>query len=166
MLNPDDLIAAWVAKLQDIPELVEALGDSDNIQGYFDQFPSQSNLRVALLKQPPGSILVVFNGTDNRRVGTAIQFRHKFSFQVKAPEAVAGGVSYGYLWFLFVNGVCETDNPGDLPLLHLPIDDGCYPMDLDLPQAQRSSILTSVDGATLDLFEIQASLVETGDNQG
>ena len=166
MLNPDNLIAAWVEKLREIPELVTALGDSANISGYYDQFPSQSNLRAALLQQPPGSILVVFNGTDKARVGTAFQFRHKFSFQVRAPEAVTGGVSYGYLWSLFVNGVPEQDSPGSLSLLHFTIHESCYPMDLDLPQSQRSSILVSVDGATLDLFEIQASLVETGDNQG
>ena len=171
MLNPDDLITAWVEKLRNLPDLVKALGDSANVTGYYDRFPTQSNLRNALLNQPPGSILVVFAGTDKVRVGTgnnaATQFRHRFSFQVKAPEAVQGGVSYGYLWSLFVNGVPVTDNAGNLPLLHYPIHEGCYPMDLDLPQAQRSSILINIDsGATLDLFEIQASLVERGDNQG
>jgi hypothetical protein len=167
MLNPDALIAAWVAKLRNIPQLVTALGgDSAAIQGYFDQFPDQSNIRAALLQQPPGSILVVFMGTDKARVGTAFQFRHKFSFQVRAPEVVAGGVSYGALWSLFVNGVPITDNPGNLSLLHYPIHGACMPMDFQLPQAQRSSILTDVNGGTLDLFEIQASLVETGDNTG
>jgi hypothetical protein len=167
MLNPDDLILAWLNKLRDIPELVTALGgNSATIQGYFDQFPAQSNLRVALMQMPPGSILVVFQGTDKARVGTAFQFRHSFSFQLKAPEAVTNGVSYGGLWSLFVNGAPVTDNPGELPLLHFPIHERCYPMDFELPRAQRSSILTGVDGSTLDLFEIQASLVETGDNQG
>ena len=166
MLNPDDLITAWVEKLRNLPDLVKALGDSANITGYFDRFPPQSNLRKALLNQPPGSILVVFMGTDKTRVEKAFQFRHKFSFQVKAPEAVKGGVSYGYLWSLFVNGVPATDNDGNLPLLHYQIHEGCYSMDLDFPQAQRSSILIDIDGATLDLFEFQASLVETGDNRG
>ena len=162
MLNPDDLIKAWVAKLQDIPALVAVFIDPSNITGYFDQFPSQSNLRVALMQQPPGSILVVFIGTDKARVGTAFQFRHRFSFQVRAPEANTDGVSYGGIWSLFVNGAPATGNPGALPLLHFPIHNSCYPMDLEFPAAQRSTILVSVDGATLDLFEIQASLIEVG----
>jgi hypothetical protein len=167
MLSPDDMVDAWVATLRAIPELAQSLGDAINIQGYYDRFPQQSNLRLALMQQPPGSILVVFTGTTKARVGNTVQFRHTFSFQVKAPEALADGISYGYLWSLFVNGIPVTsNNPSGLPLLHCPVHESCYPMDLELPQAQRSSILVSVDGATLDLFEIQASLVEIGDNRG
>jgi hypothetical protein len=209
MLNPDDLIAAWVTALQGVSALTLALGDpaafdaavtydandevmasgirylslqsgnvghspaasptwwqavgESRVQGYYDRFPSQNNLRRAILDQPPGSILVVFMGTNKARVGGAIQFRHQFTFAVRAPESVSGSGSYGQIWGLFVNGVPTGKS---LPLLHTPIHSGCYPMDLELPTAQRTSLLISVDGATQDYFEIQASLIELSDNQG
>ncbi|MEI9971030.1 MAG: hypothetical protein WDO73_02700 [Ignavibacteriota bacterium] len=165
MINPDDLVTAWVVVLSSIPALVSALGAGGAITGYFDQFPTQNNLRRAILEQPAGTILVVFMGTSKARVGTAIQFRHQFTFAVRAAARVppAATVSYGKLWSLFVNGIPAGSS---LPLLHTPILPACYPMDLELPVAQRAAILTSVDGATQDYFEFQATLVEAGDNQG
>lgn len=165
MINPDDLVDAWVAALGSIPELAEALGGGTGlITGYYDRFPSQVNLRQAVLQQPPGSILVVFMGTSKARVGTGFQFRHQFTFAVRAPEtAPDSGVSYGQLWAWFVNGV---PSGGAQPLLHAPIHPSCESMDVELPTAQRTSLLLGIDGATQDYFEFQASLIETGDNQG
>jgi hypothetical protein len=165
VLNPDDLTAAWVAKLQDIPALVTALGgDPTRISGYVDRFPDKTSLGNTILARNPGSILVVYMGTFRTRIERALAWKHSFSFHVKGPESVNGGVSYALIWWLFVNGIPATANPGALKLLRFPIHEECYPMDLELPQSQRNQILVSPDGATMDVFEIQASLVEIGDN--
>jgi hypothetical protein len=84
MLNPDDLLDAWVALLQDTPSLVALFANkASNITAYKDGYPQDSNLRRQIQAQPPGSILAVFMGTDKVRLssrGGAWSFRHKFSF--------------------------------------------------------------------------------------
>lgn len=160
MLNPDNLVSAWVTTLQSVPDLMTALGNSaSSVLGYCDQFPQQSNLRRALLEQPPGSILVVYTGTDTVRIGNggAWAFRHRFSFMVRAPEVRDSGVSYAQIWSLFVNGVPRGTS---LPLIHTEIDPACDAMDREGPKAARNSLLVSVDGATIDYFEFTASLIE------
>jgi hypothetical protein len=157
MLNPDDLVAAWVAAFQSTPDLVAALGGENGagVQSYIDAFPQSNNLRLAIQALKTGSLLVVYMGTGKARVGSAIQFSHRFSFIAKAPI----GGSYGAIFNAFVNGVPDG---GTLPLLRTEIHPACYPMDLDLPSSQRNSLLVSVDGTTLDYFEFSASLTETG----
>lgn len=159
MLNPDDLVAAWITALQSVPDLASALGGENGagVAGYIDAFPQSNNLVRAIKEQAPGSLLVIYMGTTKTRVGTAIQFSHRFTFVVRAPE----GGSYGAIFNAFVNG---KPDGSDLPLLHYDIHPSCYPMDFDLPSSQRNSLLVSVDGATLDYFEFSASLVERGDN--
>ena len=155
MINPDTLIDAWVTTLSGIPDLNAALGGNERITGYKDAFPAQENLRRAILAQPSGSILVVFMGTDKVRMGNggAWSFRHKFSFTVKA----GGDASYGAIWSAFVNGVPSA---GTLPVLHTDIHPDCDGMDREGPSSQRSSLLISMDGETLDYFEFSASLIE------
>jgi len=159
MINTDNLVNAWVAALQQIAELVQALGGAQKIQGYKDGFPYDSNLRRTIVMQPPGSILVVFMGTDKVRIGNggAWAFRHRFSFIVRAPEAAPGGVTYAQLWSWFVNGVPQATT---LPLLHTDIDPGCDPMDREGPSSARNQLLISPDGETLDYFEFSATLIE------
>jgi hypothetical protein len=160
MLNPDDMVAAWCAKLSSIADLVAVLGDSGAILPYQDRFPDQSNLRVAILQAEPGSILVVWQGSGPGKLNGYIVWKHRFSLYVRAPESDGTG-SYAKLFWLIVNGV---PSGGSLPLLHAPIHDACYPMDLELPTAQRNTLVVSADGATIDYFEIQVSLTEIGDN--
>ena len=159
MINTDSLVDAWVTALCQITDLVQALGGPQNIQGYKDGFPYDSNLRRTIIMQPPGSILVVFMGTDKVRLGNggAWAFRHRFSFMVRAPEARPGGVTYAQLWSWFVNGVPQG---GDLPLLHTEIDPGCDAMDREGPSSARNQLLVSPDGETLDYFEFTATLIE------
>lgn len=164
MYNPDTLVDAWVDKLSSITDLVNALGGADgNISGYKDGnggFPQDSNLRRQIIHQPPGTILVVYMGTSTykRQSGAgAWQFRHQFSFIVKAQEQTSDlSASYGTLFALFVNGIPQNEV---LPLLHLDIG-GCDGMDIEGPKSQRQQLLVSLDGETLDYFEWTATLIE------
>jgi hypothetical protein len=163
MLNPDDLLDAWVALLQDTPSLVAMFANKvSNITAYKDGYPQVSNLRRQIQAQPPGSILAVFMGTDKVRLssrGGAWAFRHKFSFYVLAAESTGAELpaSYAAIWSAFVNGV-PSHSP--LPLLHTEVVPDCEPMDLEGPTSQRSSLLISPDGETLDYFEFTATLIE------
>jgi hypothetical protein len=159
MVNTDTLVDAWVTALQQVQPLVEALGGSQNIVGYKDRFPDQSNLRRAIVMQPPGSILVVYMGTDKVRAGNggAWSFRHRFSFMVRAPEAREGGVSYAQIWSLFIDGVPLNSS---VSLLHTEIDPACDAMDREGPSSARNSLLVSSDGETIDYFEFTATLIE------
>lgn len=167
MLNPDDLVAAWVAKLRGIQELVLALdpgGSPDSILAYQDVYPGETNLRRGILQQPPGSLMVVWQGVGPRKLQGALYFQHQFSIIVKAPIADVDTVSYGALCALIVNGISTVDPDAGLKMLIAKIHPACEPMNLDLPAARRQTLLVSLDGETLDYFEITASLMEIGDN--
>jgi hypothetical protein len=158
MVNPKTILAEWVAALLSVPELVEALGAGALIAFYTDGVTTDSNLRLAILNMPPGSILVAWRGTAPVRIfGGALEFCHKFSLFLRAPEGA--DVGYEDLFNLIVNGM---PSGGTLPLLHTPIDPDCEPMDLYLPTAERNTIVVSTDGATFDYFEIRADLTEHG----
>lgn len=157
MLNPDDLVAAWVAKLQSITELVEALGQDASIQGYTDMYPTAINMARAARGMKAGSLLVVWNGMGPRRFEKAIYLQHQFVILIRAPES---GTTYGTICALIVNGI---DPETGLKLLHSKIHASCEPMNLDLPAARRQTLLVS-ESETLDYFEFTASLMEIGDN--
>ena len=114
---------------------------------------------------PPGSILVAWNGTTPRRLtGGALHFAHRFSIYLRAPEQNSTA-TYADLFWLLVSAI-PAGAPSWSSLLHFQIDPDCYPMDLDLPSAQRNTVVVSADGATLDYFEVQATLVEQGNPGG
>lgn len=167
MLNPDDIVSAWVTAFRDVPEIVQELGGNPgSIRGYVDAFPGppeesfggRPSLRRAIQAQEPGSILVVYMGYGPRRLNNAIYFQHRFSFVLRTRES-DGQNSYGRLAWLMINGVRASGN-SSLSLLHTQIVDGCEPMDLDLPSGQRQTMLISPDGETLDYFEMSAFLTE------
>jgi hypothetical protein len=126
---------------------------------------TDNNLRLAILHMPPGSILVAWNGTTPRRLaGGALHFAHRFSLYLRAPEQNSTA-TYADLFWLLVSAI-PTSAPSWSSLLHFQIDPDCYPMDMDLPSAQRNTVVVSADGATLDYFEVQATLVEQGNPGG
>ena len=166
MINPNTILGEWVTALQSCPDLVTALGgDSNTIRAFMEGLAEHNNLRLAILKMPPGSILVAWNGTTPRRLsGGALHFAHHFSLYLRAAEQDSGG-TYADLFWLLVSAI-PTGAPSWSSLLHLQIDPDCYPMDLDLPSAQRNTVVVSADGATLDYFEVQATLLEHGNPGG
>ena len=82
----------------------------------------------------------------------------------RAPE-LNSTATYADLFWLVVSAI-PAGAPSWSSLLHFQIDPDCYPMDLDLPSAQRNTVVVSADGATLDYFEVQATLVEQNNPGG
>jgi len=166
VINPKTILGEWVTALQSCPDVVAAIGgNADNIRASLEGLTADNNLRLAILQLPPGSILVALNGTTPRRLtGGALHFAHHFSLYLRAPEQNSVA-TYADLFWLFVSAV-PTGSQSWESLLHSQIDPDCYPMDMDLPSAQRNTIVVSADGATLDYFEVQATLVEQGNPGG
>jgi hypothetical protein len=106
---------------------------------------------------PPGSIMVVWHGTDRGRLGNALVFVHEFSLYLRAPETgTASATRTCSTWI-----VNDTPAGGTLKMLHLQVDPGCEPMDFYLPSARRNTIVISADGATFEYFEVAARLIES-----
>ena len=166
MINPTTILGEWVTALQSCPDLVAGIGgDPAGIRAFLEGLATDNNLRLAILQMQPGSILVAWNGTTPRRLtGGALHFAHRFSIYLRAPEQNATA-TYADLFWLVVSAV-PAGAPSWSSLLHFQIDHDCYPMDLDLPSAQRNTVVVSADGATLDYFEVQATLVEQGNPGG
>ena len=161
MLNPKTILAEWVAVLQSLPNLVDALGSGARIQFYTENTtvfgqPTQNNIRLALLSMPPGSIMIAWQGSGPARLGNALVFVHDFSLYLRAPEAA--DVGYEDLFHWIVNDVPAG---GNLPMLHTPVDPNCEPMDFYLPSARRNTVVISPDGATFEYFEVPVRLIES-----
>ena len=162
MINPKTILAEWVTALQNLPNLVEALGgNGDLIQWYSENTtvygqPTQNNTRVAILSMPPGSILIAWQGSGPARLGNALVFAHDFSLYLRAPEQAAIGYEDLFTWI-----VNDIPQGGSLSMLHTPVDPNCEPMDLQLPSARRNTVVISADGATFEYFEVAVRLVES-----
>jgi hypothetical protein len=161
MINPKTILAEWVTALQALPNLMEALGgNASSVQFYSENTtvfgqPTQNNVRLAVLSMPPGSIMVVWHGTDHGRLGNALVFVHEFSLYLRAPEVPSVGYEDLYNWI--VNDIPEGST---LKMLHTPVDPNCEPMDFYLPAARRNTIVISADGTTFEYFEVAVRLIE------
>jgi hypothetical protein len=119
--------------------------------------PAENNLRHALLQMPPGSLMVVWQGTHPGRLGMGLTFVHDFAIYMRAPDS--GDVGYEDLFNAIVN-----DSPAGSTLknLHIEVDVHCEPMDFFLPSAQRNVMVVTADGGTFEYFEVRVSLIESG----
>jgi hypothetical protein len=93
-----------VTALQSCPDLVTAIGgNTSNIRAFMEGLAIDSNLRLAVLQMPPGSILIAWNGTTPRRLsGGALHFAHRFSLYLRAPEQESTA-TYADLFWLVVS---------------------------------------------------------------
>lgn len=166
MINPKTILCEWIAVLQSCPDLVTAIGGNPaNIRAFMEGLATDNNLRLAILQMPAGSILVAWSGTTPRRLtGGALHFAHHFALYLRAPEQNEAATYADLFWLLVSAKPANAESWQSL--LHFQIDPDCYPMDLDLPSAQRNTVVVSADGATLDYFEVQATLVEQGNPGG
>jgi hypothetical protein len=163
VINPKTILGEWVTALQALPALLTMLGnDPTKIQFYTENATvfgqaTQNNIRLAVLSMPPGSVMVVWQGTRPGRLGSALVFVHDFSLYLKAPEN-SPNVGYEDMFNAIVNRVPTN---GSLTMLHTPIDPNCEPMDFYLPAARRNTIVISEDGATFEYFEVSVALIES-----
>jgi hypothetical protein len=170
VINPKTILAEWVTALQSCPNLVDALGgDGGSIQFYTENSTvfgqsTQNNIRLAILSMPPGSIMIVWQGSGPGRLGSALVFTHDFSLYLRAPEEAAIGYEDIFHWI--VNDVpgspigAAPANSG-LRMLHTAIDPNCEPMDFYLPSARRNTVVISADGTTFEYFEVPVRLIES-----
>lgn len=162
MINPKTILAEWVSALRALPNLVQALGgNASQIQFYTENTTvfgqrTQSNIRLAILSMPPGSIMIAWQGTGPGRLGNALVFIHEFSLYLHAPET--SNIGYEDLFNWIVN---DIPTGSTLRMLHTQIDPNCEPMDFYLPLARRNTIVVSADGATFEYFEVPVRLIES-----
>lgn len=161
MINPKTIGKEFVAALQSLPNLVEALGGNPSVIQYYSEnttvfgHGTQNNVRLAVLSMPPGSLMVVWNGTDRGRLGNALVFVHDFELYLRAPETA--DVGYEDLWTWIVEDIPTNTT---LKMLHTQIDTNCEPMDFYLPTSRRNTIVISADGATFEYFSVPVRLIE------
>jgi hypothetical protein len=162
MINPKTLGAEFVTAMRSLPNLVGALGgDATRIQYYTENttvfgVPTQNNIRLAVLSMPPGSIMIVWQGTRTGRLGTLLMPVHDFSLYLRAPETPSVGYEDLFNWI--VNDVPQGSS---VKMLHTNIDPDCEPMDFFLPTARRNTVVVGADGSTFECFECAVGLIES-----
>jgi hypothetical protein len=157
VISPVDLVDNLVSAMQDVEDLVTAMGgDSDLIYAYHDRYPSQTSLEKARYEMKSPSVMVAWMGLMNE--GGIDPWKHKISIVLRAPcESEDDGlIGYNGLLKLIWNGKKDPDDIDEQPIKYKTILTGCYPMELE-------SFLRQTDGAGIDYFEITVSFTEIGD---
>jgi hypothetical protein len=160
MLNPNTLLAAFVSLYQAIPALVAEL--PGGIAGYYDQFPGEVNLREAILAQPAGSLLIAYDGDQLVRAEGPRRYRFIAYIRAKEEAVSSSPAGYALVRYLMEAGVPTIPSGNTLPIRRLTIHASCE--DMDPSSAARESIVISEQGDTLDLFRVNLSLTEIGDD--
>jgi len=86
MINPLDIQSNIVALLQAIPELVDAVGDVDSIQGHDDESVFAGDADTAAMNMMGRAILVAWTGAELPREGETRGWTHNFRIAVKAQS--------------------------------------------------------------------------------
>jgi hypothetical protein len=100
--------------------------------------------------------MIVWQGSGPGRLGNAQVYAHNYSLYLRAPEIE--DVGYEDICDWIVNDVPVG---GSLKMLHTPIDPNCEPMDFQLPNSQRNTVVISADGTTFEYFEVPVRLIES-----
>ena len=150
MVSYIDLTNAIVSTLALIPELVAALGgDPANIVGYIDRNPDFNSTALAIYKQKPGSVMVIWQETLLTQ-GEMEAWVHQFVIFVRA----ARGNSPLDLIDLIINGIPV---PGDgLRWRYCPVMPGVLPTNV-------TDITRPADTEGIDYHSIVCEIKETGD---
>lgn len=150
MVNFIVLTNAIVTTLASVPELVAALGgDSANIIGYIDTNPDHNSVSLAIYKQKPGSVMVIWQETLLTQ-GDMEGWLHQFVIFVRA----ARGASPLDLIDLIINGIPV---PGDgLRWRYCPVMLGVLPTNI-------TDITRPSDTEGIDYHSIVCEIKETGD---
>ena len=164
MTNPGTLVAAIVAKLRLISDLVTELGgDATVIDSYDYRYPKQTSIADAIYQQDQPSVLVAWRGTAQGNVGPSQLWQHQFSIYLRPgvvtdADPVTDGVYK--LFDLIVNGTATGDS---VKMLNAEIHASCFPMDA-VPRLEISTLMVDTTGKTVDTFEVQFSLTEIRDS--
>lgn len=148
MINPETLLAALLATLQDIPELVTAIGGPANISAYVHNYPSVQNRLLAIQDMEPPQILLAWTGTtiENRSRGLS----HRFCAYLKPTGSVAA------VFMALRSGVVTT---GGKKFYLTRVDNSC-----DFPDvqgcAERIEFLD--EHSAIDFHEVPIVLTERG----
>jgi hypothetical protein len=150
LVNLITLTNAIVDKLVLIPDLVAALGgDTTNIVAYIDRNPDFNSVSLALYKQKPGTVMVIWQETLLTQ-GEMEAWMHQFVIFVRAVR----GASPLDLINLIINGVPV---PGDgLRWLYCPVMPGVLPTNV-------TDITRPSDTEGIDYHSIVCEIKETGD---
>jgi hypothetical protein len=157
VISPVDLVDGLVTAMQDVADLVTAMGgDEDLIYAYHDRYPTQTSLKKALYEMKSPSVMVVWMGLMNE--GGTDPWKHKIMIALRAPCEADDATFVGYngLLKLIWNGKKNTSDAEEQPIKYKSILASCYPMELE-------SFLRQMDAAEVDYFEITVSFTEIGD---
>jgi len=147
----------WVTALQSCPDLVTAIAATATTSARSWKAANDNNLRWPFCR-----CARVDPGRVERHHAAASHWRGA-AFRASLLALLAGAeqestATYADLFWLLVSARPTALHRGVASAFADRSD--CYPMDMDLPSAQRNTVVVSADGATLDYFEVQATLVE------
>ena len=155
MIDPYELVDNLVAALQDIPDLVLAMGaDASRIFAYRDSYPKKVSLVHAIHTMPAPGCMAVWQGSGPGSSSGMDVWKHQVTLFLRVGENSDPSAYYA-LFRLITKGVPATTV--DIQMINLTIHTSCYPM--DLPQIQRQT-----DAEGLDYFEVPLSFTEIGDD--
>ena len=157
MIDPNDIVDALVALLQDIPNLVEAVGgDEAKIFSYRDRYPKNLSLEIAKYQMPAPGIMVAWQGSGPGSFGGFEVWKHEISIYLRAGEESDDDTPSGYyrLFMLITKGI--PTNKGQA-MQYLTVHDACQPM--DTPSMRRQT-----DAQGVDYFEVSMTFTEIGDD--
>ncbi len=134
MINPNELLDAFVEKLREIPELVAAMqGDPERIYTYKDSYPEQSSLPVAVHEMPSPGIMAVWAVVGPTGFSVGEVWLHQLHLYVRAQD-------YGLVFRLLTKGVPASTG---IPLIGSTVHDNFYPM--DPPSIERQADIEGLD---------------------
>lgn len=156
MIDPYELVDDLVAALQDIPDLVAAMGtDKTRIFAYRDTYPKKVSLVHAIHTMPAPGCMAVWQGTQPGSFGGMDVWKHQVTLFLRVGENADGASPYYALFRLITKGAPAKSV--DIQMINLTVHASCYPMDLPLIQRQT-------DSEGLDYFEVPLSFTEIGDD--
>ena len=155
MIDPYELVDSLVAALQDIPDLVAAMGaDASRIYAYRDSFPKKVSLVHAIHTMPAPGCMAVWQGSGPASFGGMDVWKHQVTLFLRIGENPNPSAYYA-LFRLIIKGTPVTT--GDIQMINLTLHASCYPM--DFPDIHRQP-----DAEGLDYFEVPLSFTEIGDD--
>src|ERR1035437_8873937 len=155
MIDPYELVDDLVTALQDIPDLVAAMGaDKTRIFAYRDTYPKKVSLVHAIHTMPAPGCMAVWQGSGPGSFGGMDVWKHQVTLFLRVGQPPPPS-AFSPLFGLITKG--EPVTTGDIQMINLTVHASCYPM--DLPQIQRQT-----DAEGLDYFEVPLSFTEIGDD--